>query len=95
MSGYSFEQQQLVNSYMQCQTGWLVKYCYIYFRAPHHHTIIILLNNHPDGYGGRIVESECECGCNRYREPQTEEEEEEEEEETEFGPDKQEMEMLL
>ena len=55
-----------------------------------------MIGNHfPDGYGSRIVESECECGCNRYREPQTEEEEDEEEEETEFGPDKQEREMLL
>ena len=65
------------------------------YSKPHQpNCIIIILNNFPDGYGSRIVESECECGCNRYREPQTEEEEEEEEE-TEFGPDKQEREMLL
>ena len=45
------------------------------------------------GYSSRGTdESDCGCGCSA-REPQTEEEEEEEE--TEFGPDKQEMEMLL
>ena len=45
------------------------------------------------GYGVRgTEEEECSCGCSG-REPQTEEEVEEEE--TEFGPDKEEMEMLL
>ena len=47
------------------------------------------------GYGSRVTDqSECGCGCSSYREPNTEEEDDTEEE-TEFGPDKQEMEMLL